>query len=384
MSIINHLFSLTNFHKGAYCLDNMKLMVDKLDLKDFPKCIHVAGTNGKGSVCHKIANTLTHSGYKTGLFTSPHISTFRERVKIDHRLIPEAEAFTLIEKILNAFSEIQKEFTFFEVMTLLALLYFKKEKVDFAVIETGLGGRLDATNVINPVLSIITSISLDHTQILGDSIDKIGFEKAGIIKDNIPVVLGPKAKLSSILNRAKQKSSEVIQVEGEYLFYDEENSLIAKKVLGYLAKKYNLKYSNLEDGLKSRPACRFECVENVVYDVAHNPKGIDKLLQALQEKFPKNSFRFVIAFSKDKDHVSMVKKLKPFSKGFHLVSDEQRLLSVSELETLIKPLIDNYTYQENLEKTVLDAYKKATNNNEVLVVVGSFYIMDKVKTLLSN
>ncbi|MBO7494680.1 MAG: bifunctional folylpolyglutamate synthase/dihydrofolate synthase [Bacteroidales bacterium] len=152
------------------------------------RCVHVAGTNGKGSVSSLLSSYFQELGYKTGLFTSPHLVDFRERIRINGQMIPEKE-------VLDFFAQYQEKFqhlepSFFEITTALAFHYFARQKVDFAVIEVGLGGRLDSTNVITPLLSVITNISLEHTQLLGDTVAKIAYEKAGIIKDKVPVVIG--------------------------------------------------------------------------------------------------------------------------------------------------------------------------------------------------
>ena len=152
------------------------------------RCVHVAGTNGKGSVSSFLSSYFQELGYKTGLFTSPHLVDFRERIRINGTMIP-------VEDVLAFFDEFQEKFahlepSFFEITTALAFHYFAKQKVDFAIIEVGLGGRLDSTNVITPLLSVITNISLEHTQLLGDTIAKIAYEKAGIIKEKVPVVIG--------------------------------------------------------------------------------------------------------------------------------------------------------------------------------------------------
>jgi len=152
------------------------------------KTIHIAGTNGKGSVSHMLAAVLQKAGYRTGLYTSPHLKDFRERIKINGSEIPESKVVEFVEKHSEAFSPIKP--SFFELTVAMAFDYFANEKVDVAVIETGLGGRLDSTNIINPELSVITNISKDHMQFLGDTLEKIAAEKAGIIKAGIPVVVG--------------------------------------------------------------------------------------------------------------------------------------------------------------------------------------------------
>lgn len=152
------------------------------------RCIHIAGTNGKGSTAHTIAAVLQHAGYRTGLFTSPHLVDFRERIRIDGRMIGRDEVIDFTERWINSGSELRP--SFFELTTIMAFEWFARNKVDVAVIETGLGGRLDTTNIIMPDLSVITNISLDHTALLGDTLAAIAFEKAGIIKEGVPVVIG--------------------------------------------------------------------------------------------------------------------------------------------------------------------------------------------------
>jgi dihydrofolate synthase/folylpolyglutamate synthase len=154
------------------------------------KCIHIAGTNGKGSVSHMLSAVLQANGYKTGLYVSPHYIDFRERIKVNGNYVSRSYVCDFIEKNKKLFDEISP--SFFEMTVALAFNYFRDQKVDYAVIETGLGGRLDSTNIIQPLLSIITNISWDHSDILGDSLEKIAFEKAGIIKKNTPVLIGRK------------------------------------------------------------------------------------------------------------------------------------------------------------------------------------------------
>ena len=180
------------------------------------KTIHIAGTNGKGSTSHMLAAVLQQCGYKTGLYTSPHLKDFRERIKLNGEMIPKDFIVDFVQKT-NAFSE-QINPSFFELTFVMALEYFANQKVDIAVIETGLGGRLDSTNVITPEVSIITNIGFDHMDILGDSLSKIAGEKAGIIKPEIPVVIGettPETK-TIFTDKAKEKNAPVFYAEEEY------------------------------------------------------------------------------------------------------------------------------------------------------------------------
>ena len=153
------------------------------------KSIHIAGTNGKGSTAHMLASILQESGYKVGLYTSPHLKDFRERIKINGEKISENSVIKFVDQNKRAFENISM--SFFEYTVAIAFNFFYKKKVDIAIIETGLGGRLDSTNIINPILSVITTIGLDHQNILGQTIEEIAYEKGGIIKENTPVVVGP-------------------------------------------------------------------------------------------------------------------------------------------------------------------------------------------------
>lgn len=192
---IEFLYSqLATFHRtGADAYHaNLDISFQLMDLFGHPyngfKSIHIAGTNGKGSVSNMLASILQTAGYRTGLYTSPHLKDFRERIRIDGKMVPRDYVIQFVRNNKTVFDELKP--SFFEMTTAMAFCYFKEEKVDFAVIETGLGGRLDSTNVITPVLSVITNIGKDHTDLLGDTLKQIAFEKAGIIKYKIPVVVG--------------------------------------------------------------------------------------------------------------------------------------------------------------------------------------------------
>ncbi len=189
-------------------LDNSWKIMQLLDSPQKKvKCIHVAGSNGKGSTCSMLASILTESGYKVGLFTSPHIKDFRERIRIDGQQISEQNVVNFIQKIKA--SELNFEPSFFEITFGMAMEYFANEKCDICIIETGLGGRLDATNVIEPILSVITNISLEHTAMLGDTVEEIAIEKGGIIKPTIPVVLGD-TQLHSIFEEIANRNNSNI------------------------------------------------------------------------------------------------------------------------------------------------------------------------------
>ena len=326
--------------------------------RSFPT-IHVAGTNGKGSVCTKIAACLERHGYKVGLYTSPHITTFRERIQINGQMISEEELKTYL-------NQIHTQAAFFEIATLLAFLYFRDQKVDFAVIETGLGGRWDATNVITPLLSVITSIGYDHIDLLGPTLEDIAWEKAGIIKKGVPVVIGPDVPVS------------LMQAEGSPLYrssfqsddYDEENQEIARLALNVLQVKSF-------EGLSTKPPCRFERrfhKKEIILDVAHNAHGFAKLLQNLTSVYPNHNYRFIVGFSKGKDISECARLLEKQAHAVHLVSaSHPRLATLDEISSsFLRPLI---------EKSIPAAIQHALEapGHEIVVIAGSFFIMDEAR-----
>jgi dihydrofolate synthase/folylpolyglutamate synthase len=235
---------LPMFHregKSAYKanLDNIYALSSAFNFpeKRF-KSIHVAGTNGKGSVCHILASVLQHAGYKTGLFTSPHLLDFRERIKVNGIMATEGYIVSFVEKHKKLLEDIQP--SFFEMTTIMAFDYFAREQVDIAVIETGLGGRLDATNIITPLVSVITNISFDHVDILGNSLEEIAGEKAGIIKPGIPVVIGEKNL--QVFNIFKQKASEM---QSKIIFADDYFKTISATKLNFNEQQITVENKNI-------------------------------------------------------------------------------------------------------------------------------------------
>lgn len=362
----------------------------------FPS-IHVAGTNGKGSVSTKIAAAHEVSGLKVGLFTSPHISCFRERIRINGQMLPEDS----VEKHLNTLFALCRQHeikgTFFELTTLLAFMHFAEEKVDVAVLEVGLGGRLDATNIAKTVLSIITSISLEHTQILGDTIEEITFEKAGIIKPSIPVVIGPRVPKSIITPIVNAKKCLCTQVLGEFENYHAENCAIAKQA----CELAGLSAQAIEKGLKALPPCRMETFsksdlaqigfasplpEAVILDVAHNPDGLQQLLKAIKNQYGNVPLHFVIGLSSNKDIQGCLQIIKEEAASWYLVeADNGRALLKERLaeELMILGIPENKIHNEKpIESAIREAIKTAGEQNEIVVVCGTFFIMAEVRRAL--
>lgn len=289
--------------------------------------IHVAGTNGKGSVCAMLSSILAQSGLRVGLFTSPHIFEYTERIKInDVKIDKEIFAQKLFE-IVEHTEKNQIHLSEFEILTVLAFDYFAQNQVDIVVLETGLGGRLDATNVIEENLcSIITHIDLDHIERLGDTIEKIAGEKAGIIKENCPVVLSPNnAGLEVIKQVAEAKRSKLFVVPTEpqceefvnFLSlrgdYQRENLSLVLGAIDILKEKdFEIGDGAIEQGLRNvEHSCRFEHIKehNLIVDGAHNPDGARVLRESLEKYFPNQNYRFIFGCLKHKDYTQMMKNL---------------------------------------------------------------------------
>ena len=267
------------------------------------KTIHVGGTNGKGSTSHMLASILQDAGYKVGLYTSPHLKSFTERIRINGKEIPKEKVTAFINKN-KAFLEKQK-LSFFEMTVGLAFNYFADEKVDIAIIEVGLGGRLDSTNIISPEVSVITNIGLDHTQFLGETLPEIAFEKAGIIKNNVPVVIGEKQEevKQVFLKKAKETNSEIIFASDDEKSYktdllgdyQQKNTKTAVATIQQL-KDFKISEDNIKDGLlnvvrNTSLKGRWQVLQEkpkVICDTAHNKEGLQIVLNQLKKERFKN------------------------------------------------------------------------------------------------
>lgn len=390
--LIERLFNINLTGGIKLGLDNC-IQLDRLleyPSKSF-KCVHVAGTNGKGSVTKKIATGLQRAGYRVGQYTSPHLSTFRERICVNGEMISEEEVTELLPHLFNLAEREKIPATFFEITTLLALYYFMKKKVDIAVIETGLGGRLDATNIVSPILSVITSISLDHTEILGNTVEEIALEKAGIIKMGIPVVLGPNTPQQFFHAYAQQIHCPVIQIGEQFRTFEEENTAIAKRCL----QELGISNQAIDEGINARMPCRMELMtkklpnsteQMIVLDVGHNPDGLEHLFAAIKQRFPEMPLRVLFGLSKTKNLHDCLSIIKNNASGVHLVeacngrgaSTEQLYKTLLSLNTPPNIINKGGSIKEQLVK----ALQLAAENHELLVVCGTFFIMHDVRVSL--
>lgn len=388
------------------------------------KIIHVAGTNGKGSTSTFISNILISQGYNVGTYTSPYLERFTERIKINNNEILEDEVVNLIENIKPAIDMVIKEGydhpTEFEIITACAFKYFYEKQVDFVVLEVGLGGRLDATNVVTPVVSIITSISFDHMNILGDTLSKIAAEKAGIIKENIPLVLYPQQQEARdvILNIAKEKKSKVYNVsEVEYnisndtvdgivfnIKFDDKiyNNLKIKMVNRYQVLNaitailtikvlndngYFISDESIYNGLdNSKWPGRFEVVHKnpyIILDGGHNIQGVEELVKGLKNYFLNKKIKIVCGMLKDKDYVSMIKEMSKVCNDFIAVTpNNPRALTANELADEINKLNLKATAIENISEALEFVIKNI--DYEVLVFCGSLYLIGEVRKKLKT
>ncbi|MFS8563197.1 MAG: hypothetical protein LVR00_02230 [Rhabdochlamydiaceae bacterium] len=364
-------FSLKDVKAVAKALGNPE--------RSFP-CVHIAGTNGKGSVALKVARALEMSGLKVGLFTSPHLFSYRERIEINRVMITEEEIISRLVYLMSLIEEIYPSASFFDISTFLAFSYFKEQKIDIAVIEAGIGGKVDTTNIITPLVSVITSVGNDHKDVLGGSIEQIAAHKAGIIKPSVPVVIGPFADFRVIHQAAKENKSYVHTVKRAPGFYDWENQNIARKTLEVLSNILPLNDEAIEQGLLIRPLCRFEQIGGVIFDVAHNPDGFSKLTEALGTFFSNRKWAFIVGMVKEKDiHASLSILSKKASHLYLVEISSKRSASPEKMgEILLEEGVSAFTTCFSIEKAI----DLALSQEDLIVVCGSFYLMQEARSFL--
>jgi len=379
------------------------------------KTVHVAGTNGKGSVSHMLASILQQAGYKVGLYTSPHLKDFRERIKIDGKLIPEESVTRFVEEHSSIINKLEP--SFFEMTAAMAFDYFRQEKVDVAVVEVGMGGRLDSTNIITPDLSIITNISLDHTAFLGDTKKQIAIEKAGIIKPNIPVVIGESdtetddvfrniaAECNSTLVNAttvfqipfstfSADEKQIMQVysNGEVIFSDLKVSLLgwyqkknivtalaACKTLAELGYKIDNTsiYKGLEDVQSSTGLLgRWQILDHnprVICDTGHNEAGIRVVIEQIKNT-PYKNLHIVWGMVNDKDTDAILSML-PTKASYYFTKAK---ISRSLDEKLLMQKAQKFNLKGNRYpnvKTALNEARKNSIHNDLIFIGGSTFVV---------
>jgi dihydrofolate synthase/folylpolyglutamate synthase len=416
-SILDRLYSLHAFgiKPGLERTEELSASLGNPHLR-YPT-IHVAGTNGKGTTCSVLASCLQEAGYTVGLYTSPHIQRFNERIKVNGIQITDEELVELIPPLLTKTKEIGS--TFFETTTILAFEYFARKNVDIAIIETGLGGRLDSTNIITPLVSVITSIDFDHQEYLGNTLEKIAFEKAGIIKPNIPVVVAePREELRKVFtDKANNEHSQCHYFDvdcvissvnltpllqsnftltiGESKYNNLEfalsgnhlirNASTAIRTLHCIQNTFPISEQHIRNGLKNLQkntglASRIQLIQQepiVITDVAHNVVGLEQCFMTIKNcGYNLKDFTVLFGVMADKNYDEMVEVISKNVDNIVVSSPKfERALSVDNLYSSAL----NYTFQSVRKATTIeDALQTLLNEQKPFITLGSFHVAEEV------
>lgn len=398
----------------------MKLGLERVSLllkvMGNPQCsftsIHVAGTNGKGTVSHLIGNMLIEEGYKTGVYTSPHLQNFSERILINNIPISNRDMVRYAKRVKSAMERHNISATFFEVVTALALLYFHHRKVMFAVIETGLGGRLDATNIVNPALSIITNVTREHSDVLGDSIEEIAVEKAGVIKQ-APVITAAVEPALSVIKKIAEKRDTAIIVVGEdvtwrtvepYHFsvtarhnYDARTVMIGEHqgeniALAIAAGEcLNISKRSILEGIrKTWVPGRMEIIAHnplILLDGAHNPAAMEQVKKTLLSHFDCHRLIFVLGILKDKDIPAIICHLAAIGNYFILTkSSNPRACPIDQLTNIAQKTIpkDKVIIPEKNISKALEIACGLAAKNDLICVTGSLFTVGEARSYFAN
>ena len=369
-------------------IDNIRFFVEQLNLNLLEiKFIHVGGTNGKGSTCAYLSSIIQESGYKVGLFTSPHFFDFRERIKVNNKKIEKDFITKFIQENIELIEELN--LSFFELSFGMSLYYYFEQKVDYAVIEVGLGGRLDATNIINPLLSVITNISYDHTEILGNSLEKIAYEKAGIIKKNTKIIIGERDKKTQniFIQKAEENFSDIIfasdyktDFENSEIEYQNKNIRTAVQVSKNLNDQ-NINETSIKRGIMNLDSNtvfygRWTIINynpKVIFDSAHNESGFSYLSQQLK-KLNYDRLFIILSFVKGKDVKKLITLLPKKSLIYFTSSNTERSMNYEEIIQCVKENI-------NFDKNPMKVYKevlKQSSSKDLIIITGSNYIAKEI------
>ena len=395
--MFNKLPMYQNIGDSAYKKDlsNIILICEHLNnpQNNF-KSIHIGGTNGKGSCSHMLSSIIQEANYKVGLYTSPHLVDFRERIRINGDMISKDSVLKFMHENFDFFES--NNLSFFEMTVGLAFDYFSKNKVDIAIIEVGMGGRLDSTNIINPILSIITNISLDHTRFLGSNISDIAKEKAGIIKDNIPVVIGQtQQEISPIFTEiAKSKKSEIIfadhfiydtyncDLKGDYQKKNIKTVLKSTEILKHL--DYKINDSHIKTGLNNVSnntglQGRWQVIQRkpmIICDTAHNEAALGEVISQLMD-MEYSDLHFIIGFSNDKNLKKISKIFPEDSKYYFVQSKVGRARDAKEVRDIFKLNNRCGDYYKSIENTI-KYVKGVSKDNDIIFIGGSTFVVSEI------
>lgn len=407
-----------NIPLGEFTLDNIKELLKIFDKpQDKLKIIHITGTNGKGSVASFIASALRENNYKVGKFTSPYITNIREEIEINNEEISEEDFAKLATEVREKVEELDEKKIFvsgFEILTSLAYLYFARNKLDFAVMEVGMGGRVDATNVMEKSIPVFCHISLDHANILGDTIGKIAHEKGGIIKENSKVFSYPqdeeaRAELKKLSKEKNSSFEEFSQDEVEILSSNEEgnifnfrnhknveisligdhqalNASLALMVLDFLKKDYGLDEEKIKVGLKkAKNIGRTECLSKdplIIIDGSHNLDSIERIEESVK-KFSYNKLILGFSLLKDKDHDHILKKIENIADKIVLTEiDSDRHTDLKELEAEFRKFSKKEIYPIKNREEAVEKTLSLAGEGDMILWCGSLYLIKDIRKII--
>ncbi len=406
-------FSQVGVKAAHFELDHMIGFCSQMDNpQNRLKTVHVAGTNGKGTTCQMLSSVYQEAGYKTGLYTSPHLLEFNERIRVDGVMIKDSSMLEFFQRFEKALSEIP--LTYFEISTCMAFWYFHQQDCDISIIETGLGGRLDATNVIQPLVSVITSVSLDHTDLLGDTIAKIAREKAGIIKTRRPVVASAvtdeamiEIEKIAVLNESKVYKAGTLDPHwnaGKIIFSDPQSGIeveidgagrkkidtwnvaTAKLVTDLLNHELPLELSEFVNGIESmnqkfsEHAHFKKLSENLdwYFDGAHNNEAIETLIEQVESMGSNREPVYFLSLMQDKINHTLLKNFIPFRNVYYIDTGTERCAKCNQILSYI-PQAQCYMADNPEVKRILDGYK-----SELVIFAGSFYFYSQVNKWMAS
>lgn len=407
-----------NIPLGEFTLDNIKALLEIFNRpQDKLKIIHITGTNGKGSVASFITNALIENNYSVGKFTSPYITNIREEIEVNREVISEDDFAKLASEVRKEVEELDKKEIFvsgFEILTSIAYIYFARKNLDFAVMEVGMGGRVDATNVMEKSIPVFCHIALDHANILGDTLEKIAKEKGGIIKENSHVFSYPQAeeakeKLKSL---AKEKSSSFNDFEFDEVeiissnefgnrfnfrdYKDLETSLVgdhqaynaalALMVLDYLRKDYKLDKEKIKEGIKKAENIgRIECISRdplIVVDGSHNLDSIEGIEKSVK-KFSYNKLILGFSLLKDKDHKHILEKIEGLADKLVLTEiDNDRRTDIDLLEKEFKEISSKEIFAIKNRREAVEKTLDLADQGDIILWCGSLYLIKDIRKII--
>ncbi len=409
---IEYIHSVSNY----FCkpgLDRIKVLCEVLgNPQNSLKFVHVAGTNGKGSFCAMLSSILKEAGYTVGTFTSPYILKFNERIAVNGIPIEDSTLAEICDNVKNACDSMQDKPTEFEVITAIGFEYFKRKNCDIVVLECGLGGRFDATNIINTsILSVITGIDFDHQNFLGDTIEKIAYEKAGIIKYGIPCLwCGTNENAYEVIeNEAFKQNSEIISVNRslikinsatlsgtEFCYRDLEISLPllslyqpinAANVLSavdYLKiHGYKINTESIKKGFKNTVwHARFEKLSEtplIIFDGGHNPQGVSEAVRSIKYYFKNRKVNILTGVMADKDYLFIAKEISSIAKNVYCITpNNPRALKASDYAEIFRNNNVNASPFDNLGEALKEAISISKKDNDALICFGSLYMYSDI------